>query len=64
MRQYVLHYCDCESLIKHSLKEGSHLLQDKRFVGYLRVLEKALERGTTNALVAARVLRRHENSCA
>lgn len=39
----LLHYCDCDSLIKHLLAEGSHLIQDKRFVGYLRVLEEALQ---------------------
>ena len=39
----LLQYCDCESLIRHLLKEGGHMVQDRRFVGYLRVLEKALE---------------------
>ena len=39
----LLHYCDCESLIKHLLSEANTLIQNKRLIGYVRVLELALE---------------------
>jgi hypothetical protein len=46
----LLQFCDCESLIKHLLKEGGHMSQDRRFVGYMRVLEEALASGEIHRL--------------
>jgi len=41
----LVQYCDCDSLIKHLLAENTGLLQDRRFLGYVKILEDALTSG-------------------
>ena len=41
----LLLYLDCESLIKHLLAESAGMLQERRFLGYVAVLEGALMSG-------------------